>query len=382
MMMTTRSLTFRIPHSAFRIRRKGMSMAEVLVALFLLALGTIAILTMFPLGMYHMGQALKDDRTAQAANQADAFMRMYWRTNVIENANARNAAATGYPGYEPLVPAFDFPDSKPDLFGSGTPIALGNVPVGRLPSVQGIPGPSYPVFVDPMGWLAPWSTLNPSSYSFQYWVAGTGFYPRRSMNLLLNSPATMSQRVCTLLDGYGYDEGGVPLSVTGVAGGTFERDLRYNWMWILQRPDNTDPNTATMTVVVFDKRAFQFAAAGAEQVFASGPQPAQQIPMVPGTTVIQIPKTQGTPPVQKGGWIMDATPGLRHAIFYRVVSVTDNPNNVWNLPGPTVVPTTDLEIQVPVRRLDGSTGSYGGTLVFFTGVSEVFERPNLRAADY
>lgn len=374
-------LTFRTPQSAFR---KGMSMAEVLVALFLLALGTIAILTMFPLGMYHMGQALKDDRTSQAANQADAFMRMYWRTNVIENVNAGNTASGNY---EPLYLAFNYPDSKPDLnAGVLFPVARRDLPPGTLPNLQGQATHSYPVFVDPMGWQAPWGTLNPNTYSLQYWVGGQ-FYPRRSINLLLNSPATMSQRVCTLLDGYGYDEGGVPLSVTGVAGGTFERDLRYNWMWVLQRPDNTDTNTAKMTVVVFDKRAFQFAPAGAEQVFPSGAQPIQQIPMVPGSTVIQIPKTQGIPLVQKGGWIMDATPGLRHAIFSRVVSVTDNPNNMWTIGPSTVnVPTTDLEIQTPIRRMDGRSDpvadAYGGTLIYFAGVSEVFERPNLRANEY
>jgi hypothetical protein len=374
-----------IARNRIRSPRRGRSMAEVLVALFLLALGTIAILTMFPLGMYHMGQALKDDRTSQAANQADAFMRMYWRTYVVENTqNRSNTVATGPGGYEPMFPAFDYPDSKPDLNpGVPFPVARRDLPAGTLPSVQNQATHSYPVFVDPIGWHAPWATLNANTYSLQYWVGGQ-FYPRRSLNLLLNAPTNQSQRTCSMLDGYGYDEGGVPVSVTGAAGGQFERDLRYNWMWILQRPDNTDVNTAKMTVVVFDKRAFQFAPANAEQVFASGAQPAQQIPMVPGSTVIQIPTTQGIPPVQKGGWIMDATPGLRHAQFYRVVSVTDNPTNQWNIPnaGVVTVPTTDLEIQTPVRRLDGSTGGYSGTLIYFAGVSEVFERPNLRANEY
>ena len=48
-------------------RRPGLTMTEVLVALFVMALGTIAILTMFPLGMLQMGQALKDE---QELNQA------------------------------------------------------------------------------------------------------------------------------------------------------------------------------------------------------------------------------------------------------------------------------------------------------------------------
>src|SRR5437764_12521596 len=65
-------------------RRPGLSLTEVLVALFVMALGTIAILTMFPLGMLQMGQALKDDRTSQAASSADGYMRWYWKTYVVE----------------------------------------------------------------------------------------------------------------------------------------------------------------------------------------------------------------------------------------------------------------------------------------------------------
>ena len=64
--------------------------------------------------------------------------------------------------------------------------------------------------------------------------------------------------------------------------------------------------------------------------------------------------------------------GIRHAIFYRVVSVTDNPGNG----------TTDLELQTPIRRLDGGTAAYPGTLIYMAGVSEVFERPNLTPNDF
>ena len=38
-------------------RRRGMSLIEVLVALFIMGLGVIAILTMFPLGAYQMAVA-------------------------------------------------------------------------------------------------------------------------------------------------------------------------------------------------------------------------------------------------------------------------------------------------------------------------------------
>lgn len=373
--------------------RTGMSMAEVLVALFLLALGTIAILTMFPLGMYKMGQALKDDRTSQSAQQADAFMRMYWRTHVVEN---QFASVTGSALYEPMVPAFDFPDSQPGL-PAATPLAIGNAPAGRLPNITGVNGPSYPVFVDPMGYFPHWNTLNASTYQMQYWVGRnavgptelSGVYPRRSLNMLLTQLPGASHRACSLMDGFGFAENGTP---SGSAPGIVDRELRYNWMWILQRPDNSVPNTANMTVVVFDKRAFQYAPQKAEEVFSSGATPADTIWMHPLFTTIQIPVSRGVPAVQKGGWIMDATYipagatapfGMRHAIFYRVVSVTDNPNNTMIANGvPTVVPTTDIELQTPIRRLDGGTGPYAGTLIHFAGVSEVFERPNLTPYDW
>lgn len=369
----TTTSTLPITHSAFRAR-PGMSTAEVLVALFLMALGSIAILTMFPLGMYRMGQALKDDRTAQSAAQADAFMRMYWRINVVENPNATNPAPAflGYPGYEPFVAALDNPDSKPDCqLAASAPILIRNNPVGTLPNLAGVAGPSYPVFVDPMGYGSFWNSQNPNAYQLQWWVGGQ-YYGRRTLNQVLNQsiPPGYSQRICSLMDGFGYSENGTP----SASNGSLDRELRYNWLWIIQRPDNTNRNTAKMAIVVFDKRAFQYAPGGAEAVFASGITGPTTIVMQPLLTTIQIPLSQSggvPPPVQKGGWIMDATPVLRHAIFYRVVSVTDNPANG----------TTDLELQTPIRRLDGGTGAYAGTLIYMAGVSDVFERP-LLTTDY
>ena len=65
------------------IRRAGSSLTEVLVALFVMAAGMTALLTLFPLGAMQISQSLKDDRTAQTAAQADAMMRTYWRANVV-----------------------------------------------------------------------------------------------------------------------------------------------------------------------------------------------------------------------------------------------------------------------------------------------------------
>ena len=58
-------------------RRPGITLIEVLVAIFIMAIGLLALLTLFPLGALRMSQALQNDRTAACAsagaNIYDAF---------------------------------------------------------------------------------------------------------------------------------------------------------------------------------------------------------------------------------------------------------------------------------------------------------------------
>ena len=49
-------------------RRRGITLIEVLVAIFIMAIGLLAILTLFPLGALRMSEALQDDRAAAAAS--------------------------------------------------------------------------------------------------------------------------------------------------------------------------------------------------------------------------------------------------------------------------------------------------------------------------
>ena len=57
--------------------RPGITLVEVLVAIFIMAIGLLAILTLFPLGALRMSESLQSDRTAAAASEAagigDAF---------------------------------------------------------------------------------------------------------------------------------------------------------------------------------------------------------------------------------------------------------------------------------------------------------------------
>lgn len=312
-------------------RRPGFTMTEVLTALFIMALGSIAILTLFPLGMLNMGQALKDDRTAQAAAAADGYMRWYWKQYVVENPTDTTFADTGA-GTRAYNTAFDNP-------GSGTPLTAANDS-----------DPSYPVFVDPIRYNYPGATN-------QSWVGGNSGYllPRRNLNQPTAMGPVQSLRSCTLLDGLTYDATGLPALPNG---SNVERDMRYTWLWVLQRPVNRDKNTVKMTIVVFDKRG----------TFPSPEDAITNVSFTPGTRAITVTAAAvaTTTGIHKGTWIMDAGgPALHHANFYRVISATED--GLGNV---------NLELDSPIKRNTG-TGTYTGTIFVLAGVSEVFARGDL-----
>ncbi len=175
-----------------------------------------------------------------------------------------------------------------------------------------------------------------------------------------------AQRLCSLMDSIGSDNG-VPNT---------DRELRYNFLWVIQRPNNANKNTANMTVVVFDRRAHLFAPTGSEQVLPR--IPGSTVTFSPGSTSLSHRNDQAD--IKPGAWIMDgsvnppgnspARPGIRHANFYRVTAVSPQGAN------------TQLELQSPIKTAsDGSNNAYNGTLVILRGVSGVYPRPPLSPAD-
>src|SRR5947207_2182363 len=74
-------------------RRSGVTLVEVLVAIFVMGVGMIALLTLFPLGALQMAQAIKDDRTGHAAGNA-AEVAKIWdikRNPAYWNQDPKNA---------------------------------------------------------------------------------------------------------------------------------------------------------------------------------------------------------------------------------------------------------------------------------------------------
>ncbi|HTU21949.1 MAG TPA: prepilin-type N-terminal cleavage/methylation domain-containing protein [Gemmataceae bacterium] len=76
-------------------RRPAVTLIEVLVTMFIMAIGMLALLVLFPLGAVSMGQALKDDRCASTAAMAENVanaMNVRYDSNVV--AAFGNSATT------------------------------------------------------------------------------------------------------------------------------------------------------------------------------------------------------------------------------------------------------------------------------------------------
>lgn len=340
------------------MKRKGITLTEALVALFIAALGMISLLTLFPLGAMQMGQALKDSRSAQAAQEADGLMRWYWAKYETDPTSTT----------DPIQAAMDTGD------GAGA-------------ITSGVA--SYPVLVDPQGSANTWASgagvLQKRRVGYDATLAPNGLtnVPRRTVSNntagfpgLLTTNA-MIERYTVLQDEleYGEQQKGIPGSAA--LNGKVERGAQYSWSWLLQRPNNARRGVVNMQVVVYFKRSPTFSKGDHEAVYRiTGTDPSgTNVRFYPGTTKLTIPYSGTRPELIKGRWIMDVTnsaggSAVRHANFYRVVSVNaETPNYLF------------VELETPIRRNDGSSVEYTGDLVIFKHVAEVFERPPLVTGD-
>src|SRR5213076_3253752 len=67
-------------------RRPGLSLAEVLIAMFVLAIGLLGVLSLFPLGAVRMAQAIKDDRCQNHRLNIDALFHVVWKFETVNSS--------------------------------------------------------------------------------------------------------------------------------------------------------------------------------------------------------------------------------------------------------------------------------------------------------
>lgn len=335
--------------------RSGASLVEVLVGFGILGIGVTSVITLFPFSALTLGQALKDDRTTTCAGMADGQFRDIHMRYVIEPETEFSKKKAAYGSLEPYFKALDGIDPETGIQNTNLP---------QLQSPNDDVRPSYPVYIDPMG-VAMNSTASGLTGLTPVGDNGETKIPRVNLNMNLTTTlnpmsSTMALRYCSLMDSLNFDENGVVTTSNGSM-----RELRYNYAWMVQRPANRDRLTLRMQVVVYNKRVHLYKPSAPETVWSGD--------FIPGDTTIKSVNVNAE--VRKGTWVMDGTIGtdlnglpLRHAEFYRVVSVTEANG------------TYTLEVHKPISRPDGQTTNYTGRLVVMPGVADVFECQPLTAS--
>jgi hypothetical protein len=315
-------------------RRTGATLIEVLVAIFVMGIGMLALLTLFPIGVLTMRQAIQDDRSASSSAAATAIAKMKLQPSLYD-AWFTQADQDYVPNQQTLVPA---------------------------PS----DGPSHALLLDTVG------RLRYAGSNYGDWVGGQTNGIRRLPFPNPNAPTTMDAlRWQISPDDVDFDGTGVPLQV---APNVFERNSAYSWAYLLRRPMQGKPNVVELTVVVFNDRplALNNLSQAGETQFAATFNPA--------SNVVSVTWNPNLPPpaVSVGGWIMDTTPtldpngnpnkfGPAHARFYRVVSLTQTGAN-----------SVDMEVQSPIKGFPlpppSPANTFTGSIVVIEGIAEVFEK--------
>jgi prepilin-type N-terminal cleavage/methylation domain-containing protein len=319
--------------------RPGVTLVEVLVAIFIMAIAMLALLALFPLGALSMAQALKDDRCATCAVNAES---------IAVAQDIRHDLLVAGNGTATLTDSFANP------YPAAAAIST------TLSQATGYTGPSNGVLVDPFTY--PLDT-NATPMQNLGAVAGTSLgLPRRSLAFSVNYPSgrppanntgalkpTEVARWCSMLDGITWVRGdnvganAVP-DTSGTGGSFIVRDGRYTWAWLLRRPLWSSDSVIDMSVIVFSGRP------------ALTPPPHGEVTCAAtgtgGSNSVTINYPVGTPKpsIRSGGWILDVTPvqvgtapgtttpiNVVYGYPYRVVNATDTGAN-----------QVTLELQTPI----------------------------------
>jgi hypothetical protein len=340
------------------MRRPGITLLEVLAAIFITGIGLLSLLTLFPLGALTMLRAVQDDRAAQAGDNAKAIansvsMRLDPNVQTLM-LNQLVPGATVAPGY----------------------------PAAQTPTAD---GSGFLVLVDPIGVYAYNGQVIPGQTNWPAWLGGaiTGApaplvcsnVQRVTGTWLKPLPTDTSavqalDRWCTLQDDLNFNSDGAYQGLTAnppswVPGGGLGviRNLRYSYAWLCRMPRVGAPNVVDVTTLVFSGRSIDFVGLSTQEgVFT--------VQFLPGQNQVVLP-VGANPDVRHGQWILDSTTTASatgalstHGFFYRVENVSTDPTT-----GQMVI-----EVQSRLRGWpDANVPTVIGTLVILDNLLEVFE---------
>jgi hypothetical protein len=312
--------------------RKGVSLIEALMAIFVTAIGLLSLLVLFPVGAFRMAQAITDDRSAHLASNMFALVQAHnFRDDATNEATIFSGFQTGATGSPALTngdaPSYPvYVDPNRILPGSSGSIGATAAPLQVTPGILRVSVQSFNIatFGDARRWF---SLPDDLTYSNDGPFAGLSTDPNQSPAL------------------------------------TPGRDGTYTAAFMLRRPKFAVPSIVETTVVVYKNRP----AIGGENAYVLN---SAVLPFDINSTEVQITPAAGqeAPPIRKGSWVLDATvlnaagtAAEPHGFFYRVVNVTDNGGGV-------------VTIELANKPKMSTTGNPNGVLVVMENVVEVFEK--------
>jgi prepilin-type N-terminal cleavage/methylation domain-containing protein len=363
--------------------RRGFSLTEVIVALFIMALGIISLLTLFPLGAVQMGKALRDDRSQTTAVIADGKMRLLWehefKTIPFVTPNPPITPPPPYPQLFEYKSLFVQNMTSP---ATGLAASFSNVSSGAM----------YPILCDPIGVfsypgnksIGVAATPLPATVQFKR-INITGINGPNALNTAAN--------FLTMPDDLTFDPAS---SHPAVEAGSIARQGRFNFAYVLQVPNYSTQSVCDMKVLVFDRRI-----PGINPI-----APNNELTLNGTTSAIQMTTPTITAPMisagltqltfnttdlglRSGAWLMDGTVGdpvlpdpsslptpraapIRTANFYRILSVEE-------VAGTTIV---DLETAWKKPTADMEILSYTPTIYYFRELIDVYDRPQLSLSTF
>ncbi|VTR98771.1 type IV pilus modification PilV family protein [Tuwongella immobilis] len=294
---------------AQRFRRDGFSLTEVLIAIFVMSIGLISLMVLFPFGALQMANAIKDDRTAAIADNAHVWLKTMWRrTWVNENNVLRDTASAE------LIQPF-ISDLK-----------------AVSPSFE--KEPSRPVLLDPIGVFS--RIAQPPAISG--WVAGEAGEQRiHRRNINLYTTATPLPQLAQLLqnfsmqDDINFSQSGSTFIPTSPA---TERYGTYNWSYLVRRERESRNYEMRVWIMVFQRRAPDIL----------NQESAVTANIVRGDPLIQLLNPSPSIPLRKGAWVLDASRlqtgtatnpyFLQQTAWYRIMNISDDGSQIEVDPPP------------------------------------------------
>jgi type II secretory pathway pseudopilin PulG len=282
--------------------RAGITLIEVLAAIFIMGVGLMALFTLFPLGALSMARAVRDDRAATiAGNAASMATAMDLRNDntvvpFLGQTPVGPTISTNNAGVITAIPPFNLPDPN---------------------------GPGFPVLVDPT-----YFNLGQSSMGA---VPGVTPGLQRCGASYAIGPTNIA-RWFTFQEEMTFERTGQPKGAPPAPAPNFiERPGTYTCTYLLRRPKSSRPDLIEMSVLVYASRAVE--TADGETVF-----PGVTGAVTSNSLSFNYP-AGGKPNIRRGSWIMDVsyaprtdpvtgqTFGTVNGYAYRVENVTDTGAN-------------------------------------------------------